>query len=241
MDWTRVASFLGGVTLAMLIRYFGIAGTAWAIFYKWRRAKWAPKKLQPRWPQPTDIQREIIYSLITSGIFAVVGLTVFNPVVRPYTQLYSDPLQLGWGYLIASFFATIIIHDAYFYWMHRFLHTKLMFKAAHLIHHKSTNPTPFAALAFHPIEAIFEAAIIYILAFSLPLHGFVLIAFLLFMFVYNVYGHLGWEIYPKWFRASWMGRWLNTSTAHNAHHQYFRGNYGLYFLWWDKWMGTYRD
>lgn len=22
------------------------------------------------------------------------------------------------------------------------------------------------------------------------------------------------------------------------HHQYFTGNYGLYFLFWDRWMGT---
>lgn len=224
----------------MLIRYFGIAGLAWAYFYRWKRSKWAPRKIQMRWPKSSDLQREIFYSLATSGIFALVSLTVFNPYIRPHTQLYQEPLQYGWGYLILSFFATILIHDAYFYWMHRLLHTKPMFKIAHLIHHKSTNPTPFAALAFHPIEAIFEAGIIYILVFALPLHGYVLIAFLLFMFTYNVYGHLGWEILPARFRGTWVGRWFNTSTAHNAHHQYFKGNYGLYFLWWDKWMGTFK-
>jgi sterol desaturase/sphingolipid hydroxylase (fatty acid hydroxylase superfamily) len=22
------------------------------------------------------------------------------------------------------------------------------------------------------------------------------------------------------------------------HHQFFKGNYGLYFTWWDRWMNT---
>ena len=58
--------------------------------------------------------------------------------------------------------------------------------------------------------------------------------------VYNVYGRLGYEVYPKEFSRAWLGRWINTSVNHNQHHQFFNGNYGLYFLWWDRWMGTLR-
>jgi sterol desaturase/sphingolipid hydroxylase (fatty acid hydroxylase superfamily) len=61
------------------------------------------------------------------------------------------------------------------------------------------------------------------------------------MMVYNVYGHLGYELYPKGFASSRIGLWINTSVNHNQHHQYFNGNYGLYFLWWDRWMGTLRE
>ena len=80
-----------------------------------------------------------------------------------------------------------------------------------------------------------------IFAFLLPLHVFVLIAFLLFMTTYNVYGHLGWELYPKGFSQSIIGKWINTSVCHNQHHKYFKGNYGLYLLFWDRAMGTLRD
>ena len=61
------------------------------------------------------------------------------------------------------------------------------------------------------------------------------------MMIYNVIGHLGYELYPKGFSKSRLGRWVNTSVSHNQHHQYFNGNYGLYFLWWDRWMGTLRE
>lgn len=33
----------------------------------------------------------------------------------------------------------------------------------------------------------------------------------------------------------------NTSVNHNQYHQYFKGNYGLYFLVWDRLMGTIRN
>jgi len=38
-----------------------------------------------------------------------------------------------------------------------------------------------------------------------------------------------------------VGKWVNTSTNHNQHHQYFKGNYGLYTLIWDRVFGTIRS
>jgi sterol desaturase/sphingolipid hydroxylase (fatty acid hydroxylase superfamily) len=35
----------------------------------------------------------------------------------------------------------------------------------------------------------------------------------------------------------WLG-WNNTTTGHDLHHELGRYNYGFYFRWWDKLMGT---
>ncbi len=35
-----------------------------------------------------------------------------------------------------------------------------------------------------------------------------------------------------------MFDWLTTTTHHDLHHGGERANYGLYFTWWDRWMGT---
>jgi sterol desaturase/sphingolipid hydroxylase (fatty acid hydroxylase superfamily) len=86
-----------------------------------------------------------------------------------------------------------------------------------------------------------EAGIVVVLAFIIPVHPLSISLFLLIMMIYNVYGHLGYELYPKRFSRSRVGRWINTSVNHNQHHQFFAGNYGLYFLWWDRWMGTVRE
>ena len=77
-----------------------------------------------------------------------------------------------------------------------------------------------------------------VIAFTLPVHREALGWFFLFQFIYNVYGHLGYELFPKNFNKTWIGRYVNTSVAHNVHHKYFRGNYGLYTLIWDRMMGT---
>jgi len=134
----------------------------------------------------------------------------------------------------------LLIHDTYFYWTHRLMHHPSVFKYFHKVHHLSTNPSPWAAFAFHPLEAIVEAGIIVVIAFIMPVHPLAIALFLLIMMVYNVYGHLGYELYPKGFTKTRIGKWINTSINHNQHHQYFKGNYGLYFLWWDRWMGTLR-
>ena len=92
--------------------------------------------------------------------------------------------------------------------------------------------------AFHPLEAVVEAGIFPLLVFLLPLHPIALVAFLTYMMAMNVLGHLGYEPYPARFLRTRFGRLHNTSTHHNMHHQFVKGNYGLYFNWWDRLMGT---
>ena len=109
------------------------------------------------------------------------------------------------------------------------------------MHHLSTNPSPFAAFSFHPLEAILEAGILPILVVVLPLHPLAILTFIFFMTFLNVLGHLGYELYPSTFVASSLTNWNNTSFHHNMHHQKFNCNYGLYFNWWDKIFKTNHD
>ena len=70
------------------------------------------------------------------------------------------------------------------------------------------------------------------------MHPFALIAFQTLSTAVNVYGHCGYELYPRGWAAHPLGRWINTSVAHNAHHASARHNFGFYFLFWDRAMGT---
>ena len=223
-----------------LVRYLLLAGIPFLIFYVWKKNQKQASKIQPKFQKTADYQREVFYSVLTFVMFSVIGVLLYHPVVRPHTLLYKDWNQYGTAYGILSFFLLILLHDTYFYWTHRAMHHPKLFKAFHLVHHKSTNPSPWAAFAFQPTEAFVEAGILILAAFVMPLHGYVILAFLVFMTTYNVYGHLGWELYPARFNRHFLARWLNTSVNHNQHHQYFRGNYGLYFRWWDELMHTTR-
>ncbi|MES2003725.1 MAG: sterol desaturase family protein [Bacteroidota bacterium] len=223
-------------------RYFLIAGIAFVLYYVLLRNKFLYKKIQSRFPKNTDYLREMAYSVLTIGIFSFVSLVLLtHPLVAPHTTLYKNIEQYGWLYYFLAYPLMFIMHDTYFYFTHRLMHHRALFKWFHLVHHQSTNPSPWAAYAFHPLEAIVEAGIVIVFLFTIPIHRSHLIIFFLVMILYNVYGHLGYELYPKGFSKSRVGKWINTSVNHNQHHQYFKGNYGLYLLFWDRIFGTVRE
>ncbi|WP_435355819.1 sterol desaturase family protein [Emticicia sp. SJ17W-69] len=234
----KVTQMFMVITAASFVRYFVIAGAAYLIWYILLKNKVSNKKIQIKFPKNTDYQREILYSMLTFLIFGVVGVALYNTKVRPYTLTYYKISDYGWGYYILSFFLTLIIHDTYFYWMHRLMHHPKLFKYFHKIHHQSTNPSPWTSFSFQPLEGFVEAGIFIIFAFVLPLHPSMILIFLLFMTTYNVYGHLGWELIPKGGNTHWFWKWLNSSVMHNQHHHYFKNNYGLYFSFWDRTMKT---
>lgn len=233
--------FITRILVINLLRYLIVAGLAFLVFYIVLKRKWVYKKIQMSFPKGSDYRREFIYSMITIIAFVLVALVVYRTPFSKFSLRYDSIDEYGWGYWWVSIVLMIFLHDTYFYWMHRFMHLPRIFKKVHLLHHKSTNPSPWAAYAFHPIEAFVEAGIIFPISLLIPFHSTALLAFLLFMMVYNVYGHLGYELYPKGFNKHWLGKWLNTSVNHNQHHKQFDGNYGLYFLFWDRWLGTIRS
>lgn len=223
-------------------RYFMMAGIAFLLFYIVWRNRFFYRKIQLRFPRNQDYLREIFYSVLTICIFSFVSVVLFvHPKVAPHTTRYLQISDHGWVYYFMVYPLMFLMHDTYFYFSHRLMHHKALFKWFHLVHHKSTNPSPWAAYAFHPLEAIVEVGIVVIFLFTIPIHKSHLVIFFLMMIVYNVYGHLGYELYPSGFSKSRIGRWINTSVNHNQHHQYFTGNYGLYFLFWDRVFGTVRD
>lgn len=237
MDWSfylKSIWLIGG-------RYFMIAGIAFTLFYLILRSRFFYRKIQHRFPKNTDYLREMGYSVLTICIFALVSIYLFsNPYISPHTTRYQNIADYGWVYYFMAFPIMFVMHDTYFYFTHRLMHHERLFKWFHLVHHKSTNPSPWAAYAFHPLEALVEVGIVVIFLFTIPVHRTHIILFFLMMIIYNVYGHLGYELYPKGFSRSTLGKWINTSVNHNQHHQYFKGNYGLYFLFWDRVFGTIR-
>ncbi len=238
MHWTRYFFNVERIGL----RYFIIAGVAFILFYFLLKKKIGYQKIQKQFPGKKDYFREIRYSIGTIAIFALVPLVILQiPQIRKHTLFYNNIHHYGWLYFFLAFPLMFLIHDTYFYWAHCLMHHKKLFRIFHLVHHYSTNPSPWAAYSFHPLEAVVEAGIFVVFLFMIPIHPLHLGIFFLAMIIYNVYGHLGYELYPKGFSRHWIGRWINTSVNYNQHHQYFKGNYGLYFLWWDRWMHTIRN
>jgi sterol desaturase/sphingolipid hydroxylase (fatty acid hydroxylase superfamily) len=59
------------------------------------------------------------------------------------------------------------------------MHSSALYQWVHKIHHLPMNPSPWAAYAFHPLEAVVEAGIVVVFAFVIPVHPLSISLFLL--------------------------------------------------------------
>ncbi len=227
--------------VGIFTRYIFFAGSCYLIFYVWRRRSAQPWKIQPDLPYESTVRHEILYSFTTLLIYCGVSWIIFSCWDSGMTMIYSHVNEYGLTYFIGSILMMVVLHDAYFYWTHRMLHLPGIYSVVHQTHHRSVNPTPWAAFSFHPLEAFVAAGIMPLIVFTIPAHPAAIIIFLNYMTLISVMGHLGYETFPLGFRKSSVGKWHNTATNHNLHHEYVRGNYGLYFTFWDRLMGTYRE
>lgn len=144
--------------------------------------------------------------------------------------------------MIIQLFAMLILHDTYFYWCHRLLHTNKLWRI-HSIHHKAVEPTLVSSHVFHFIETfinytftgwfILLAGILFGGVYYLPI-----MLFVIFTISWNIYGHGRKDLFPKKIREGFPGKYIIWSHYHHLHHQKGRGNFGFLLVFWDSIMGT---
>ncbi len=229
--WSEI---LGGQILLIVIP----ASVAFLILYRWPGKRFSANKIQLRVAPPETVRREMLYSLSTALVFALNGFAIYLFMSNGWTLIYGQISDYGWFYSALSLSAAIILHDAYFYWTHRLMHLPRFYRAFHHLHHESHSPSPWAAYAFAPLEAVVQALFLTILVFVMPLHVWVIYLFMIHMIVRNVIGHSGFEFFPSGTASHRFLGLLTTNTHHDLHHSCGAENYGLYFTWWDRLCGT---
>lgn len=204
---------------------------------------WLTQRVRPGLYRGQDrqIRSEIGWSLLSAGIYGLpAGLAAWAWQERGLTRIYTDPGAWPLWWMPASVLVYLLLHDTWFYWTHRWMHGPRLFRLAHAVHHASRPPTAWAAMSFHPIEALTGAVVIPALVFFVPIHAAMLGIVLLVMTVMGVTNHMGWEMFPRALVRSRIGDWLITASHHQRHHDQYQCNYGLYFRLWDRACGTDR-
>ena len=185
--------------------------------------------------QSRQIRREIAWSLLSALIYgAPAGLIAWGWQANGWTRIYSELGDYPLWWLPLSILVYLLLHDTWFYWTHRWMHRPSLFRAAHAVHHASRPPTAWAAMSFHPLEAITGAVVIPLLVFVVPIHYSALLVVLTIMTIMGVTNHMGWELFPRFLVDGRAGAWLITASHHHRHHQQYGCNYGLYFRIWDR-------
>src|SRR6185312_4325147 len=156
------------------------------VVWVFARPRFEPRLVGKRWASAKDIRREIRYSLSTAVIFSLVGAGVRLGGRAGVFRFEESVLARGVAYEAFATAALVVLHDAYFYWTHR-------------AHHLSHDPSPWAAYAFGPIEAVIQAAYVPLVLLVLPADELALFLFLAFMIVRYVIGHAGAEMFSRGF------------------------------------------
>jgi lathosterol oxidase len=210
-----------------------IAGLVWLL----RRTSWTSRKIQRREATRADFVREFTSAIRTVIVYVAISMPVIWAFRNGWLQGFEGEVGLlGFiGYLAA----VIVAHDAYFYWSHRAMHTKLLYKHFHRFHHRTITPTAWTAYAFAVPEAALMAVFVPLYLAFVPTPGAVMFTFLGVMILRNAMGHAGLELHAAGWASHPVLRWITTTTHHDMHHgTSFNHNYGFYFTWWDKLMGT---
>ncbi len=227
------------LTAIIAARYLVFSGLAYWLLWQRGGEKLRAKRLNRDRPMRRVVMREIRLSLLSSAVYAAPAAVVLVAWLHGGTKIYTGwSVHGGAPYLLLSALLYLIIQDSYYYWAHRLMHHPRLFKWMHAGHHRSRQPTPFASFAFDPAEALATAWLLPALVFLIPVHIGVLVALLILMTVTAVMNHSGWEVLPERFIDGPIGGQLISATHHSLHHTRFGANYGLYFRFWDKLMGT---
>lgn len=130
---------------AAMVLYFIFSSLSYFFLYD-RRLEHHPRFLK------NQVRQEIISSLIAMPTIDILTLPWFLGEVRGYSKLYNSVDEMGWAYFAFSAVWFLIFTDFLIYWIHRIEHHPAIYKYVHKPHHKWIVPTPYAALAFHPVD-----------------------------------------------------------------------------------------
>ena len=238
VDPQSLAAFWAGDATVNLLRYAVFAIGVWLVIWVLAARLLAARRIRPERPPARQLIVELLISMRSIAIFSTSGTLLF--AMERGGWLPGPKLAAGWGpaWAVADLVLMVVAHDAWFYWTHRAMHDPRLFRAFHRRHHRSANPSPFSAYSFDLAEAAVQAGFVFVWMTLVPTPWAVTGLFMLHQIVRNTLGHSGYELYPAGPGGRPLLDFMTTTTHHDLHHAQAGWNYGLYFTWWDRLMGT---
>ncbi|EDV92454.1 fatty acid hydroxylase domain-containing protein 2 [Drosophila grimshawi] len=190
-------------------------------------------KIQPEQNDPLDLSRlwaavkVVVFNLTVVNLITIWLL--FELVLRHHNSQNIRELP-SFGRIVRDFVAFVVLEEIMFYYVHRLLHHKAIYKYVHKKHHEWTAPHAAMTLYAHPIEHVVANLLPVGVSISI-LGAHVLFAWVTISLavINSITDHTGYS-FP----------WSGVSVRfHDYHHAKFNYNYGV-TGWLDKLHGTYR-
>ncbi len=135
----------------------------------------------------------------------------------------------------------ILCEDFGFYFSHRLLHHKYLYSHIHKVHHTYRQVVSISSEYAHPIEFIVSNLFTTSLGSIILGKNTHLYTYLLWIIIRvgeSCDGHCGYEFSWSPYRLLFLSA---GEDFHNYHHLFFKDNYGSFFTFWDRVMGTVNE
>jgi Delta7-sterol 5-desaturase len=180
-------------------------------------------------PSFSDISAQISVASVALPLYALMPSWGEWFMERGWTYAYFNISDIGgWQYYVLNTVLYILFVEWGIYWVHRLLHDiKPLYNALHRTHHIYNNRnslSPFAGLAFDPIDGMLQASPYIVGLFVVPIHFWTHIGLLFFTGIWttNIHDTIRVNSEPI------MG-----AGYHTYHHTAYKDNYGQFFVLFD--------
>jgi sterol desaturase/sphingolipid hydroxylase (fatty acid hydroxylase superfamily) len=142
--------------------------------------------------------------------------------------------------LLVEVASYVLLFDVYFYVLHRVLHTGLVFRHVHAVHHRARDVDLWSTIAMHPLEFLAIVGFVPLALSVVPVHAASLLTVCTFLGASIAFAHSGFCFAARNDRMLLRARYL-MPRIHAAHHARQRCNYGAITTLLDRALGTLRD
>ena len=171
------------------------------------------------WFKSQNIDNFLRSFFITVPLWTVVEIVMLWAYANSWAVWL--PWTTHWVWLTVVILLAPAVHEIYFFCLHRLIHTPLLYKHIHSVHHNSINPSPWSSLSMHPGEGFpyMAEAWLHLLIPSNPICAY----FTLHAAGFGaINGHLGFEKLELTEDTTLDSH----AYVHYLHHKYFEVNYG---------------